>query len=136
MFAFNVTRFAVVGFSGFVANYFMLLLFFDILSLPILLSQLIGAELALLTTFAGNNFWAFRDHHHIPIRIKLMKYHVTSGSGILITSSMVVLLVHFAHFYYVVALVFAACVGMVWNFLFNSKVIFKKQKKDLANFAE
>jgi putative flippase GtrA len=128
LFAYNFVRFALIGFTGFIVNYIVLILIFDLLGAPITVSQLIGAESALLTTFIGNNFWAFRDHHHIPIKHKLAKYHVTSGTGIVITSTIVVVLVKHMHVYYGLALAISACVGMVWNFLFNKFVIFRRHK--------
>jgi putative flippase GtrA len=130
VFAYSVTRFLLIGSIGFVTNYIVLFVVFDLLGLPILFSQLLGAEIALLATFTGNNFWAFRDHHHIPVRTKLLKYHLTSGSTICITSTIVILLVHFAHFYYGLALAISACVGMVINFTFNSKLIFKRRAQE------
>ncbi len=127
LFAHSLTRFLAVGLSGFLTNYVVLILLFDLLNIPIVPSQLLGAEVALLTTFTGNNFWAFRDHHHIPIRKKIVKYHLTSGAGIAITSTIVIVLVRYAHFYYGLALMLSACVGMVWNFVWNSVVIFKRR---------
>lgn len=109
-------------------NYVVLLVLFDLLKVPIVISQLIGAESALLTTFSGNNIWAFRDHHHIPLKTKLIQYHFSSGAGIGITSTMVIVLVHFAHLYYLIALILSACVGMIWNYVFNSKIIFKAKR--------
>jgi putative flippase GtrA len=125
--SYSFARFVIIGGLGFVANYLMLIILFDKLGIRILWAQLIGAEVALLTTFCGNNYWAFRDHHHIPLGHKLVKYHVTSGLGIAITSTMVIVLVDTFHLYYLVSLALAASVGMVWNFAFNSIVIFKKK---------
>ncbi len=124
-------RFVVIGFCGFLTNYIVLIVLFDLIKLPILAAQIVGAEIALLTTFTGNNYWAFRDHHHISVRKKLLKYHVTSGAAICITTTTVVLLVRYGHLYYGLALVIAAAIGMIWNYLFNSKVIFKKLRKPL-----
>src|ERR1035437_9578837 len=85
-FAHDLMRFIFVGGMGFVVNFLMLAFLFDILNLPILPSQIVGAETALLATFLGNNFWAFVGHHHIPIRKKLIKFHGTAGIGLLIHS--------------------------------------------------
>lgn len=121
-------RFACIGGVGFIVNYLVLAILYSWLKVPILISQIIGAETALLTTFTGNNFWAFTHHHHIPLRKKLLKYHGTNGAGILITSTTVILLVHFTSMYYGLALVIAACIGMIWNYTFNKKVVFRRSE--------
>jgi putative flippase GtrA len=130
IFARELMRFALIGFFGFVVNYAVLLVLFHLLKLPILLSQIIGAEIALLTTFTGNNFWAFRGHHHISIKKKIIKYHLTSGAAVCITTLLVVIQVKYLHLYYGLALVFAACVGLLWNYLFNKNVVFQLLKSE------
>jgi putative flippase GtrA len=128
LFAHDFVRFVVIGGVGFVVNYVVLAVLYDGLGISITVSQIIGAEIALLSTFTGNNFWAFRHHHHIPVRKKLITYHGTAGTGILITSSLVIVLVKYAGFYYGLALAISACIGMVWNYTFNKLVVFRRQK--------
>jgi putative flippase GtrA len=60
-------RFVIVGGLGFLVNYAMLALIYDLLGLPIIIAQILGAETALIATFFGNNFWAFIGHHHLSI---------------------------------------------------------------------
>ncbi|MDB5184915.1 MAG: Dolichyl-phosphate beta-D-mannosyltransferase [Candidatus Saccharibacteria bacterium] len=131
VFAYNFARFIAIGAIGFVVNYIVLVLLFDILSLPILLSQIIGAEIALLSTFTGNNFWAFKDHSHISVRRKLVKYNATAGLGIILTAILVTVLVNHAHLYYGLALVISSCAGLVWNYTLNTLLIFKKSPQHL-----
>jgi putative flippase GtrA len=125
--AYDKIRFIFVGGLGFVVNYLMLALVYDFLSAPILLAQIVAAETALLATFVGNNFWAFRGHHHIPIKEKILKFHATAGIGLVINSSFVVVLVKYAHFYYGLALVVGSLAALIWNYTMNKKVIFKTQ---------
>lgn len=125
LFAHDITRFVFVGGVGFVVNFLMLALLYDVFNLPISVSQIIGAETALLATFVGNNFWAFVGHHHISVKKKLIKFHATAGIGILINSGCVIALVKYAHFYYGLALVVGSLAGLAWNYTMNKKVIFK-----------
>jgi len=108
----------------------MLALLYGTLKTPILFAQIVGAETALLATFTGNNFWAFKGHHHISFKRKLLTFHATAGIGILINSSCVVLLVRYAHIYYGLALVVGSCVGLIWNYTLNKKVVFKAKTAD------
>jgi putative flippase GtrA len=130
-------RFLVVGGIGFLVNYGMLALFYDLLGAPILVAQIIGAETALLSTFVGNNFWAFLGHHHIPIRKKLIKFHASAFAGLAINSTFVVVLVHFVHFYYGLALVIGSVAGLAWNYTMYKRYVFvthhKPVKSDILN---
>ena len=118
-------RFACVGTIGFIVNYIMLAILYSGIHLQITLAQIIGAEVALLATFAGNNFWAFKLHQHISIRKKLITYHGTNWAAVLISSATVTVLVHFEGVYYGFALVIAALISMVWNYTFNKKIVFR-----------
>lgn len=118
-----------MGGIGFLVNYGMLALIYDFLGAPILVSQIIGAETALLATFAGNNFWAFIGHHHIPIRNKIVKFHASAFAGLAINSTIVVVLVHYAHFYYGLALVIGSMAGLVWNYTLYKRFVFRTHHK-------
>lgn len=128
IFSHKFVRFLLVGSVGFVINYIFLTITYRLLHIPIFISQLLSAEIALLATFTGNNFWAFRGHHHISIKSKLLKYHLTSGSGIIINTLIVGSLVKYAGLYYGLALVCGTFVGLVWNYIFNIKLIFKTER--------
>jgi putative flippase GtrA len=127
LFAHDFTRFIFIGGVGFVVNYVMLTILFAWLKVPILISQLLSAEIGLLATFTGNNFWAFRGHHHISIKSKLIKYHFTSGTGLIINTLIVTLFVKYGHLYYGLALVVGSLVALSWNYGFNKKFIFKNK---------
>ncbi len=118
----------VVGGSGFVTNYLALTIFYKLINLPILPAQIISAELAVLVTFMGNNYWTFTDHHHIAIHKKLIKYHLSALGGIILNSALVVLLVRYAHLYYGLALVIGSIVALIWNYNLYNRFVFKKHK--------
>ncbi|MGH7194382.1 MAG: GtrA family protein, partial [Candidatus Saccharimonadales bacterium] len=120
----------IVGGAGFMVNYLGLAVFFDLLGLPILLSQIISAELALLSTFVGNNFWAFTHHHHISWKRKLVKFHLSALGGIVINSTLVVTLVHYAHMYYGFALVIGSIAGLMWNYTLYKRFVFNAHQAD------
>lgn len=127
----GLIRFLFVGGVGFVVNFIGLTILFHMLGIPILISQLISAEVALIVTFFGNNYWAFSGDHHHTLKQKIMRYHMTAWIGVGINSLCVVLLVHYAHWYYGFALVVGAAVGLVWNYTLNKKVIFLRKTGQL-----
>jgi len=122
----GLIRFLFVGSVGFVVNFIGLTILFHILGIHILFSQLISAEAALIVTFFGNNYWAFSGDHHHTLKQKIIRYHATSWIGVGLNSLCVILLVHYAHWYYGLALVVGAIVGLFWNYTLNKRVIFRK----------
>ncbi len=122
-------RFAIVGTVGFIVNYISLIALYDVLSLPIVIAQLFGAELALLATFTGNNYWAFTGHEHHPTHKKFAKFHMTAWAGIGINSGIVIALVHYGHVFYGLALAIGSAVALIWNYILNSKFVFSKSKQ-------
>ncbi|HEV2402965.1 MAG TPA: GtrA family protein [Candidatus Saccharimonadales bacterium] len=125
--AYDKIRFLIVGGIGFVVNYAALTLLFHILKLPITFAQILAAETAILSTFAGNNFWAFTHHQHISFKKKIIRFHVSSAAGQIINSSCVILLVYFIHLYYGLALVVGSLAGLVWNYTLYKRFVFKVQ---------
>jgi len=122
-------RFIIVGAVGFVANFLGLALFFGLLNLPILVAQVISVELAILVTFAGNNYWAFDGHGHIPLVRKLWRFHASALTGMAINSAVVVGLVRFLGVYYGLALAAGSTVALVWNYVLYKRFVFRARPK-------
>lgn len=126
LFSRDVVRFVVVGGFGFIVNYVVLTILISGLGLPTLAAQIISTEIALLATFIGNNYWAFKGHEHIPVFHKLVKFHMSAGIGLVINVSAQALLVSYGHIHYGIALVGGTLAGLVWNYTLNKKFVFKK----------
>ena len=123
-------RFAIVGSVGFIVNYLGLALFFDLCKLPITVAQIISVELAVLATFVGNNYWAFRNHSHIPLVGKLWRFHASAFAGMAINSIITIILVREANIYYGVALAIGAVFGLIWNYTFYSHFVFQRSSSN------
>lgn len=123
----GMIRFLIVGGVGFVVNFIGLTILFHILNIPILVSQLLSAEVALLVTFVGNNYWSFRGDHHHTFTQKIIRYHMSGWIGLGLNSLCVVVLVKYAGWYYGLALVIGALVALTWNYTLNKKVIFLRK---------
>ncbi len=98
--------------------------------MPIFIADAISAETALVVTFFGYNFWAFKGHHHISKKKKFLKFQVSAGIGILINVSTVSVLVRYANLFYVLSLIVGTMAGLCWNYVLNRKVIFQAKKND------
>ena len=86
-----------------------------------------------MSTFVGNNYWAFKGHHHVPLKNKLAKFHMSALGGILINTAFVVGLVKFLDVYYGFALVIGSCAGLIWNYTLYKKFVFKAHPKPKEN---
>lgn len=122
-------RFLIVGTIGFIVNFFCLFIFFDLLKLSIVVAQIISVETALVATFIGNNFWAFKGHLHHKLPKKFAKYQITALMGVGINSATVIILVSFFDVFYGLALAFGSVAGLSWNYTANRHVVFSKSKK-------
>ena len=125
------TKFIIVGGIGFIVNYLSLVLFFGLLHFPILTAQILGAEIAVLATFVGNNFWAFQDHN-ISMKKKVVRFHLSAGAGLLINSGLVVALVHFWSIYYGLALAIGSAAALIWNYTLYKRFVFHRNNDSEA----
>lgn len=126
--SYDKIRFLIIGGLGFVVNYLMLAGTFQVLRLPIAIAQVLSAETAVLATFFGNSFWTFGGHHHQTWLTKFIKFHISAIGGLIINSSCVILLVHYAHLYYGLALVVGSMVALLWNYTLYKHFVFKKHR--------
>jgi putative flippase GtrA len=130
LFSHEIIRFLFIGGIGFIVNFLMLTVLYHLLKMPIVIADTISAEVSLVVTFFGYNFWAFTGHHHISKRNKFLKFQISAGVGIILNISTVSILVRYAHLFYGLSLVFGTIVGLTWNYTLNKKVIFQTQKAD------
>lgn len=127
---YDKVRFVIVGGVGFIVNFLGLALFFAALNIPILFAQILSAELAILATFLGNNFWAFRGHDHIPFLRKLWRFHASAITGIAINSAIVIVLVQVFGVYYGLALAIGSLLALVWNYTLYKRFVFKAHPRN------
>lgn len=121
----SLVRFMIVGSGGFAINYVALFLFFDILNLPIWLSQIFGAEISLIATFFGNNFWSYKGHEQRSLMGKFVKFQVTATIGLIINTACVTIAVSHMGLHYGIALALGTFAGLIWNHNANKNIVFK-----------
>lgn len=109
----------------------MLALLYDLLDLPILAAQLIGAEVAILTTFVGNNFWTFSGEHKASVWKRLVTFHLSALSGFIINTTIVVLLTRYLGVFYGLSLAAGSTAGLVWNYTLYKHFVFKHMQEDI-----
>ncbi len=121
-------KFGVVGTIGFIINTVVLELMVRA-GLHPAAGSATGAELAIISNFLLNNAWTFGDRKVIGKKMipKFLQFNITSlGALIIQTVSVWVGTVLFGKSAYFVSYIIGVGVGLVWNYIMYSRVIWKK----------
>ncbi|SRR6266496_1539921 len=120
-------RFCVVGGLGFLINLFMLTLTFRMLRLPIILAQLISAEVAYVSNFFFHHTWTYAQRSDKTKRQLLVQFHLSSWTGLLLSTLIVYAMVEILRQNYVIGLVIASVVVLFWNYFWTKFYIWRNQ---------
>jgi len=118
-------RFAIVGTSGVVVNYAVLIFLVEVLDLNRLIAVALANETAILTNFFFNNLWTFGDAgRHRPVLIRAARYNAFGLGGLLVSVTVLGLLTYGLGLQYLIANAFAISMAMTWNYLSNARWTF------------
>lgn len=126
MLAIDTVRFMIVGGLGFAINLTVLYAVHDLLGVRIAISQIIGAEMAILSNFFLHSKWTYKGAAEKPLTTRLAQFHASAWVGSGITSVILVISVNRLHIFYPVALIVGSLAGLIWNYVWTKFVIFKK----------
>lgn len=115
-------RYALVGGSGVLVNTGILYLLVEIAGLPHLLAAAISSEVSILTNFALNEVWTFRDARHgsHPFR-RAVQYNVVALGGMVITLAVLFALTTWLGMHYLIANLIAIGAATLSNYALNMK---------------
>lgn len=133
----DFVRFCIVGGTGFVINFILLITLSKFFGLPIFISQLIGAEISLFSNFLLHHNWTYK-HKKVKKSIPslIMQFHATSWPAIIGSTLMVSVGVQFVHLNKLTALIISSAVALVWNFAWSKYVIWRNvTEKDIEEIA-
>lgn len=122
----DTIRFAIVGGLGFMINLTMLYAVHGLFGLSIGISQIIGAETAILSNFYWHSRWTYKEAAEKPLPTRLLQFHASAWVGSGITSVVVIALVKQFHVFYPASLVIGSLCGLLWNYLWTKHIIFRK----------
>lgn len=125
-------KFLVVGGIGFIINYILLRVLTDKAGLAPAVSNLIGAEMAIISNFIWNNLWTFTDRKITSLNSwvsKLLQFNLTSIIGVFFIQTGIVFLgvQFFGKPLYQLYWLLGTGLLLVWNFTVYSKIIWKKK---------
>lgn len=138
-------KFLMVGGTGFIINFIGLNVFWHIFNLPESLASSLGAELAIISNFFLNNHWTFK-HKKIKgnMFLKFLQFNLSSFGAIVIQFVVIYLGKHYitpiwnipdgsvsANMLIYLYFIIAVGIGLVYNYLMYSRVIWKKSNSDV-----
>jgi dolichol-phosphate mannosyltransferase len=136
-------KFLIVGGTGFLINTIGLVVFHQLFNIPSPTAASLGAEIAIISNFFLNNFWTFRHSKADSVKaiaLKLLQFNLSSLGAIVIQYVVLYLgerfitppilqsvdidRIYLTYLYYV----FAVGLGLIYNYIMYSRVIWKKQQ--------
>ncbi len=111
-------KFAVVGFSGFVVDFSLTYICKELLKIQKYVSNVIGFCVAATTNYFLNRWWTFQSgEENVPV--EYLKFFGVSLVGLVINTSVLVLLHKKFGWNFYFSKICAIAVTMVWNFFGN-----------------
>ncbi len=123
-------RFAIVGTSGVLVNYVVLIALVELLGLNRLIAVALANETAILSNFFWNNRWTFSDAgRQTPVLMRALRYNAFGLGGLLLSVTVLGLLTYGLGLQYLIANAFAISASMTWNYLSNARWTFSVKTK-------
>ncbi len=115
-----LARFGLVGASGVLVNTVLLYLLAEVGGMNHLLAAVFATQAAILSNFALNDRWTFRDSNPgTSVAQRAFRYNLISLGGLAISVAVLATLTHFAGLHYMFANLFAIGAGTLWNYAAN-----------------
>ena len=119
----RLARFALVGASGVLVNTLVLVILAEAARLPHVVAATLSTESAILTNFALNDRWTFRDV--VPTVgwvYRAARYNLICLGGLFISVGVLAALTHWRQVNYLLANLAGVGAGMIWNYLGSARL--------------
>jgi dolichol-phosphate mannosyltransferase len=125
----RILKFGLVGLSGVLVNMGVLYFLTEKLAVFYLVSGIIAIECSILSNFALNNLWTWRDRQSGKILHRILRYHAAAGmTALLVNWLLLLVLTEVAGIHYMVSNIIGIGCGIVSNFLLNDLWTFKSRQ--------
>lgn len=126
LFKIEFIRFCIVGGTGFLINFVLLLLLHKVLHIDIFVAQLISGEIALFSNFMLHHHWTYKSHNvNKSFGTLLIQFHTTTWPAIIGSTLMVGLGEKLLDLSNIEALALSSIITLLWNFFWSKYVIWR-----------
>jgi putative flippase GtrA len=134
----DFVRFCIVGGTGFVINFVILIILRRGFNVDVFIAQLIGAEIALFSNFMMHHHWTYKAHKvNKSIPTLLIQFHATTWPAIIGSALMVTGGEKIFHLSNLFALVVSSVIALLWNFGWSKYVVWRNIKpSEIERIAE
>lgn len=116
-------RFGLVGLSGVLVNFAVLVTAVEMLGVHYLVAGILATEAAICSNFLFNDRWTFRDVHRSHTwRARFIRFHSVAFGGLIISVSLLAVLVDGVGLPYFIANGGGIVAAVIWNYSGNSVV--------------
>ena len=116
----SLARFLLVGGSGVVVNSCALVALHQWAGVPLLVASPLAVELSIIHNFVWNDRWTFRNRARSrPQLARFARFNLVSLIGLLITTSITVLLVEITGLQYLLSNLCGVALATLYNFSAN-----------------
>lgn len=120
-------KFCIVGLIGTIVN-LGILYGLTTLGLYYLISGAIAIEASVLANFFLNRAWTFKEESiHVTFKNAIFKDHVTRFIGIILNFVCLFVFTEFFNMYYIISMIIGIAVSTLWNFIGNSRWVWKSR---------
>lgn len=114
----RLAKFGSVGLSGVAVNYAVLYLLAGAGGLNVIAAATLATEAAILSNFALNDLWTFRDARKggLSLGSRALRYNFFALGGLGISVGVLAALTHLLHVHYLTANLFAIGAATLWNY--------------------
>lgn len=130
----RIIKFCTVGLSGVFVNIGLLYVLTEVFKLYYLVSACISVETSILTNFAINDLWTFRDRRRRnSFMNRMLKFNAVSIFGLLINLTVLYALTEIVGIYYIISNLFGIAIATAWNYMINLKWTYNTKTGEKAN---
>lgn len=125
-------KFLVVGGTGFIINLLVYHSLVSYVNLGLVISNTVGAQLAIFSNYNFNNLWTFQERKALNFKsyfLKMLTFFATSNIGVFIFQNGTIKLGDsiYGRKFYLVYFIIGTALLLIWNFSFYNRVIWKKK---------
>lgn len=126
----QLVRFLIVGSCSFATNMTVLYFMHGVIGTPLIVADIIAAETSVLVGFTLHHHWTYKKYGSTPLLYRFLRFNLSTATGILISISVQLLIVHLLGINYLIGTIGGSFVALFWNYFANKHFIWAQIIED------